>query len=186
MVLPLWRIHRHVGMGGDQLVEALGGERLEEEQGEEIRTARDVLYLALIGEVEPLEGARDLIGDLKERGHAVVLASSGTSQEVEHYLDLLGARELADAWTTADDVEATKPEPDLVQVALEKAGGDDAVMVGDSTWDCEAGKRAGIETLAVRTGGFSDEELLEAGALTVYGSIEELRRALDETPLTRR
>ncbi|HEV7847018.1 MAG TPA: HAD family hydrolase [Thermoleophilaceae bacterium] len=184
VVLPIWRIHRHIGMGGDQLVEALGGERLEEEKGDDIRAAEKVLYSELIGEVEPLEGARELIVDLNERGHAVVLASSAKADEVEHYLDLLDARELADGWTTSADVEATKPEPDLVQAAIEKAGGGEAVMIGDSTWDCEAAKRAGIATVAVLTGGFSEAELRDAGAVAVYQSIDELRESLDETPLT--
>ena len=183
VVLPIWRIHRHIGMGGDQLVEALGGERLENEKGDDIRAAESVLYGELIGEVEPLEGARGLIEDLKERGHAVVLASSAKKHEVEHYLDLLDARELADDWTTSDDVEATKPEPDLVVAAVEKAGGGEAVMVGDSTWDCEAAKRAGLDTIAVLTGGFSEAELREAGAVAVYFSIADLRESLDETPL---
>jgi phosphoglycolate phosphatase-like HAD superfamily hydrolase len=122
--------------------------------------------------------------DLNERGHAVVLASSAKADEVEHYLDLLDARELADGWTTSADVEATKPEPDLVQAAIEKAGGGEAVMIGDSTWDCEAAKRAGIATVAVLTGGFSEAELRDAGAVAVYQSIDELRESLDETPLT--
>jgi len=183
VVLPIWRVHRHIGMGGDQLVEALGGERVEEEKGDDIRAAEKVLYSELIGEVEPLRGARGLIEDLKERGHAVVLASSAKEDEVDHYLDLLDARELADGWTTSADVEATKPEPDLVQAAVEKAGGGEAVMVGDSTWDCEAAKRAGLETIAVLTGGFSEAELREAGATVAYESIERLRESLDETPL---
>jgi HAD superfamily hydrolase (TIGR01549 family) len=183
VVLPIWRIHRHIGMGGDQLVEALGGERLEEEKGDDIRAAEKVLYSELIGEVEPLEGARGLIEDLKEQDHAVVLASSAKEDEVEHYLDLLDARELADDWTTSADVEATKPQPDLVQAAIDKAGGGEAVMVGDSTWDCEAAKRAGIETVAVLTGGFSEAELREAGAVVVFQSIDELRASLGETPL---
>jgi HAD superfamily hydrolase (TIGR01549 family) len=183
VLLPIWRIHRHIGMGGDQLVQALGGEQLEREKGEDIRAAESVLYGELMSEVEPLEGARDLIVDLKKRGHAVVLASSAKEHEVEHYLELLDARELADDWTTSDDVQATKPEPDLVVAAVEKAGGGEAVMVGDSTWDCEAAKRAGLDTVAVLTGGFSKAELLEAGALAVYSSIEELRDSLDETPL---
>ena len=101
VVLPIWRIHRHIGMGGDQLVEALGGEQLENEKGDDIRAAESVLYGELMSEVEPLEGARELIEDLKERGHAVVLASSAKAHEVEHYLDLLDARELADDWTTS-------------------------------------------------------------------------------------
>jgi HAD superfamily hydrolase (TIGR01509 family) len=183
VLLPIWRIHRHIGMGGDQLVGALGGEQLENEKGDDIRAAESVLYGELMSEVEPLEGARELIEDLKGSGHAVVLASSAKEHEVEHYLDLLDARELADDWTTSDDVEATKPEPDLVVAAVEKAGGGEAVMVGDSTWDCEAAKRAGLKTIAVLTGGFSETELRDAGALVVYSSIEDLRESLDETPL---
>ena len=183
IVLPLWRIHRHIGMGGDQVVTALAGEGVEEEQGDDVRAAEKDLYLALIGEVEPFEGARELIVALKERGHSVVLASSAKADEVDHYLDLLGARELADGWTTSADVEATKPEPDLVLAALEKAGGGAAVMVGDTTWDCEAAGRAGVPTLAVRTGGFSEQELRDAGAAAVFESIAELGDCLDETPL---
>jgi len=183
VVLPVWRIHRHIGMGGDQLVTALAGEQVEDEQGEDIRAAEKALYGELIDEVEPLAGARALIEDLKRRGHAVVLASSAKQEEVDHYLDLLDARELVDDWTTSADVEATKPEPDLVQAAVDKAGGGEAVMVGDSVWDCEAAKRAGLATVAVLTGGFSEAELLEAGAVAVYHSIEDLRESLDETPL---
>jgi HAD superfamily hydrolase (TIGR01509 family) len=184
-LLPIWRIHRHIGMGGDQLVESLCGEEVEEAKGDDIRAAEGALYMALIEEVEPLHGARDLIADLKERGHAVVLASSAKENEVDHYLDLLDARDLADDWTSSADVEATKPEPDLVQAAVEKAGADEAVMVGDSTWDCEAAKRAGVQTVAVLTGGFSEAELEDAGAVAVYRSIDELRQSLDETPLCR-
>jgi HAD superfamily hydrolase (TIGR01549 family) len=183
IVLPIWRIHRHIGMGGDQLVEALCDKSVEDEKGDDIRAAEKVLYSELIGEVEPLEGARRLIEDLKAQGHAVVLASSAKEDEVDHYLDLLDARDLADGWTTSADVEATKPEPDLVQAAVQKAGGGEAVMVGDTTWDCEAAKRAGVETVAVLTGGFSEAELRDAGAVAVYLSIEDLRESLGETPL---
>jgi HAD superfamily hydrolase (TIGR01549 family) len=182
-VLPIWRIHRHIGMGGDQLVGSLCGDEVEDEQGDDLRAAEKTLYLQLIEEVEPLAGARDLIVDLKHRGRRVVLASSAKPDEIEHYLDLLDARGLADAWTSSGDVEATKPEPDLVEAALESVGGGEAVMVGDSTWDCEAAARAGVKTLAVLTGGFSEQELCEAGAVAVYSSIEELRRRLSDTPL---
>lgn len=182
-LIPVWRIHRHIGMGGDQLVGALAGEDWEEEHGEDVRTAEKALYLALIEEVEPFEGARELIVDLKEMGSSVVLASSAKENEVDHYLDLLDARELVDAWTTSADVEATKPEPDLVQAAMEKAGGGDAVMVGDATWDVEAAKRAGIQTVAVLTGGFSEAELREAGAVEVFESVEDLRKSVASTPL---
>jgi HAD superfamily hydrolase (TIGR01549 family) len=182
-VLPIWRIHRHIGMGGDQLVASLCGDEVEEQQGDDIRDAEKALYMALIDEVEPLAGARELIVDLQRMGRRIVLASSAKPDEVEHYLDLLDARGLADAWTTAGDVESTKPEPDLVHAALERAGTDAAVMVGDSTWDCEAAQRAGVQTIAVLTGGFSEQELREAGAVAVFRSIEQLRRRLSKTPL---
>jgi HAD superfamily hydrolase (TIGR01549 family) len=182
-VLPIWRIHRHIGMGGDQLVASLCGDEVEDEQGDDIRAAEKTLYLQLIDEVEPLAGARDLIVDLKNRGRRVVLASSAKPDEIEHYLDLLDARGLADAWTSSGDVEATKPAPDLVEAALESVGGGAAVMIGDSTWDCKAAERAGVKTLAVLTGGFSEQELRDAGAVAVFPSIEELRRRLSDTPL---
>ena len=183
IVLPVWRIHRHIGMGGDQLVRALAGEDVDADKGDDIRDSEKQLYSELIGEVEPLEGAAQLIRDLKQRGHAVVLASSAKADEVDHYIDLLGARELADGWTTSEDVDATKPEPDLIEAAVRKSDHHEAVMVGDSTFDCEAAKRAGLETISVLTGGFSEQELREAGAVKVFHSIEELRKSLDETPL---
>jgi HAD superfamily hydrolase (TIGR01549 family) len=180
---PVWRIHRHIGMGGDQLVKSLCGEQVEEEKGDDIRASEKELYMALIDEVVPFSGASELIHGLKQRGHPVVLASSAKPDEVEHYLELLGARDVVDAWTDSGDVEATKPEPDLVHAAIGKAGGGDAVMVGDSTWDCEAAGRAGIQTVAVLTGGFSEAELREAGAVAVFSSIDELRERVSETPL---
>jgi HAD superfamily hydrolase (TIGR01509 family) len=181
-VVPVWRIHRHMGMGGDQLVASLLSAEVEKAEGEDIRAAEKALYLSLIGEVEPLRGARELMQDLRDHGRPVVLASSAKANEVDHYLDLLDARELADGWTTAADVSKTKPEPDLVLAAIEKVGEGPAIMVGDSVWDCEAAKRAGIESIAVLTGGFSEQELLDAGASAVYGSIDELRLRLPETP----
>jgi HAD superfamily hydrolase (TIGR01509 family) len=182
IVLPLWRIHRHVGMGGDQLVGALAGEALDAERGDDIRAAEKELYGELIGEIQPLRGARELIVELERRGSAVVLASSAKEDELDRYLDLLGARELADAWTSSADVEATKPEPDLIHAALVKAGAEGAVLVGDTTWDCEAAAKAGVETIAVLTGGFAEAELREAGAVAVFDSVDDLRRRLDETP----
>jgi HAD superfamily hydrolase (TIGR01509 family) len=183
VVLPVWRIHRHIGMGGDQLIAALTSEAFDEERGDEVRAAEKPLYMSMIEECEPMQGARELIEELKKRGHAVVLASSAKGTEVDHYLNLLDARDLADSWTTSDDVEATKPEPDLVKAAVEKAGGGDAVMVGDTPWDIEAAKRAKVKTIGVLTGGFAESELTDAGAACVFESIAELRDRLDETPL---
>jgi HAD superfamily hydrolase (TIGR01509 family) len=185
LTLQVWRIHRHIGMGGDQLVAALAGDDVEERLGDSIRDAESELYRELIGEVQTMEGSRELIEDLKEAENAVVLASSAKEWEIEHYLELLDARELVDAWTTSDDVEQTKPEPDLVHAALDKvdAGPGDALLIGDTVWDVEAAHRAGVETLAVRTGGFSEQELRDAGAKQVFTSVEELRKSLVETPL---
>jgi HAD superfamily hydrolase (TIGR01509 family) len=182
-IAPLFEIHRLIGMGGDHFVAEIAGEAFEREHGEDARTAEKALYMQLIAEVEPLEGARDLIAHLKDRGHTVILASSAKAAEVDVYLDLLDARELADGWTTSADVEGTKPDPDLIQAAVEKAGGGDAVMIGDSIWDCEAAKRAGIPTVAVLTGGFSEAELREAGAVAVFKTVPDLIEGLGDTPL---
>jgi len=181
--LPVWRIHRHIGMGGDQLVAALAGDDVEADLGDDIRAAEKALYLAEIQSTQPLEGALELIADLAGQGREVVLASSAKAQEVDHYLDLLDARDLVDGWTTSADVEATKPEPDLVEAALAKLGTREAVMVGDTPWDVEAARRAGIETVAVLTGGFSEPELREAGAVAVFDSIVALRAGVAATPL---
>jgi len=185
IVLPIWRVHRHIGMGGDQVVKALTDERTDREQGDEIRASEKELYLEAIEEVEPMEGSRELIEELRRRKHAVVLASSAKEDEVEHYLKLLDATELADAWTTSADVEATKPEPDLVKAALERVDGSAqaAVMVGDTPWDVHAARKAGVPTIAVLTGGFAIEELRESGAVEVFESVAELCAGLDRTPL---
>jgi HAD superfamily hydrolase (TIGR01549 family) len=183
LTLPVWRIHRHIGMGGDQLVAAVAGKRVEDRQGDSIRAAETALYADLIGQVQPFADARRLLELLDGRGHRLVLASSGKPDEVDHYLDLLDAHELVEAWTTSADVQRSKPDPDLVVTAIEKVGGGEAVMVGDSTFDCEAAARVDVATVAVLTGGFSEQELRQAGAGTVFESLTELCEQLDETPL---
>jgi phosphoglycolate phosphatase-like HAD superfamily hydrolase len=97
---------------------------------------------------------------------------------------LLDAHEIVDGWTDSGDVAQTKPEPDLVKAAVEKAGGGPAVMFGDSVWDCEAAKRAGLKTVGVLTGGFSEDELSDAGAVAVFRSLPSLTERLDDTPLS--
>jgi HAD superfamily hydrolase (TIGR01509 family) len=183
--LAIWRIHRHIGMGGDQVVEALTDEQTEREQGDQIREAEKEEYGKLIGEVETMAGSKELIAELKRRGHQVVFASSAKEDEVDHYLDLLEARDIADAWTSSGDVESTKPAPDLVHAALGKLDGrpEEAVLIGDTPWDVKAAEQAGVPTLAVLTGGFAIEELTESGAAGVFQSVDELRDQLDDTPL---
>jgi HAD superfamily hydrolase (TIGR01549 family) len=179
----IWRIHRHIGMGGDQLVGAVAGDEIERDRGDAIREAEGELSMELIEEVQVLDGARELIAELAELADAVVLASSAKEHEVEHYLDLLDARELATAWTTSADVESTKPEPDLVHAALDKADASSGLMIGDTGWDCQAAERAGIPAVAVMTGGFAAAELQEAGATLVFEDLGALRRSLGELPV---
>jgi HAD superfamily hydrolase (TIGR01509 family) len=174
--VQMWKVHRHIGMGGDQILDALIGERAAAADGDAIRETEAGAYGELIGEVGVMEGARELIEKLHDEGSTVILASSAKEEEVDHYLDLLDARELVDGWTTSADVESTKPDPDLVHAALAKTGNEDpSVMVGDSVWDVKAAKAAGIPTLAVLTGGFSESELREAGAAQVVEAIGDLR-----------
>ena len=185
ITLPLWRIHRHIGMGGDQVITALAGEEVEDRNGDAIRDAWLEEYDPMLKEVSPFEGARELLAEVRRRGFRLVLASSGKAHQVDYYLDLLEARRLADAWTTSNDVEHTKPAPDLVQVAVDKVDSGSAVVIGDSTWDFVAAGKLGVPSLAVRTGGFSPEELTEAGAAKVYETLTELRDDLDNTVLAR-
>jgi HAD superfamily hydrolase (TIGR01549 family) len=180
----MWKVHRHIGMGGDQIVAALIGEEAADRDGEAIRAAEAEAYEGLIEEVEPMEGARRLLEQIRELEEvSVVLASSAKQHEVDRYLDLLDARELVDSWTTSADVEKTKPAADLVHAALEKSGTEGgALMVGDSVWDVRAASAAGVPTLAVLTGGFSVDELREAGAVEVieaFAEIDEPRRVVE-------
>ena len=181
--VEVWRVHRRIGMGGDQIVASLFDEAAEARHGDALREAEKEIYGEMIDEVRPLPGARALVETLKERGHEIVLASSAKQEELDHYLDLLEVRELVDAWTSSADVEATKPAPDIVEVARGKLKAEKAVMVGDSTWDAEAAARAGVPTVGLLTGGYSEAELRDSGADPVFSSLDELRTGLDRTPL---
>jgi HAD superfamily hydrolase (TIGR01549 family) len=175
----IWRIHRAIGMGGDQLVAAVAGDEVEKQHGDDLRSAWTEEFAVFLPQVQPFDGARPLLEEVKRRKLSLVLASSGEPEHVEHYLDLIGGRELADGWTTSADAEETKPAPDLIQTAMGKMDTSSAVMIGDSVWDAEAAERAGIGTYAVRTGGFSVEELTDAGAKKVYDSLGDLHADLD-------
>jgi HAD superfamily hydrolase (TIGR01549 family) len=183
IVVPLWQIHRAIGMGGDRLVAHVAGDGVEGAIGDDIRSAWERSFDALIDEVRPFPAAHDVLGEVKERGFRLVLASSGKSKHVDVFLDLIGARELADDWTTSDDAERSKPAPDLVKIALSRVGGGSAVMVGDSTWDAVAAGRAGVPAIGVLNGGFSESELREAGAVDVFHSLADFQAALDDTLL---
>jgi HAD superfamily hydrolase (TIGR01509 family) len=165
------------------MVARVAGDDAERRLGDAVRETEGDRYTELLPEVRVLPGAREFLADLSGRGVAVVLASSAKQEEVDVYVDMLGAREFA-AWTTSADVDRTKPAPDLVEAALERAGTRDALVIGDTTWDVLAALRAGIRAIGVLSGGFAAAELSEAGAIEVYESVMELHGRIDESVLT--
>jgi HAD superfamily hydrolase (TIGR01549 family) len=180
--VPNWVIHRHVGMGGDQLVAAVAGDDVERELGDRIRDGHTEAFEPYFKEIEAFPDARQFLEELKRRGHRIALATSAKGSELERYLELLGAEEIVDGWTKADDVERTKPHPDLLHEAMEIVG-EPAVLIGDSVYDAEAAKRAGVPMIGLLTGGFGEAELRDAGVVQVFRSLEELLGAYDSTPL---
>ncbi|GAA4812527.1 HAD family hydrolase [Actinomycetospora chlora] len=185
VTVPVWNIHRAIGMGGDQLVGAVAGDDVEREHGDDIRAAWTEQADAMLDEFSALPGAHALLQAIRDAGFGLVMASSGKPHHVERYAELIDAGDLPQAWVSSGDVEQTKPAPDLLAVAMERVGAERAVVVGDSVWDCRAAERLGLPSVAVRTGGFSNEELREAGATSVYESVDELTKdvhSLDPRP----
>lgn len=176
-------LHHLVGMGGDQLVTAAAGEEVERRHGDGLRQAEAAAFREMVDEVTVLPGARLLLETLAERARSVVLSSSAKPEEAERYIDLLDVRDLVDGWTTSEDVDATKPSPDLIRAGLERAGDGPALMVGDSTWDCRAAAAAGVPTVTVLTGGYCRAELLDAGAVAVFDTPEEAAGGIVERDL---
>lgn len=175
----IWQIHRALGMGGDLLVAHVAGDEVERRHGDDLRAAWEQEVEPMLCGITPLPGATQLLRSVKKLDLRLVLASSGKKEQVETFLDLLDARSVADAWTTADDADQSKPAPDLIEVALRRVGGRRALVVGDTTWDAIAAQRAGQPEVAVLTGGFSEQELREAGASEVFHSLDDLREALE-------
>ncbi|WP_131105669.1 HAD family hydrolase [Ornithinimicrobium sufpigmenti] len=168
---PMWQLHRAIGMGGDKLVAAVAGDGAEQEHGDALREAWEEEYAELLPEVRLLPGARDLVLALADRGLTVVLASSGKEQFTQHVLDLLDLPEGAlAAQASSDEAEESKPEPDVLEVALDKVGEGSALLVGDTPYDVAAAAKVGAPCAAVLTGGFGDEELSRAGAVIVVDS----------------
>ena len=171
----LWRIHRTIGMGGDKLVAEVAGDDVEEGHGDDLRDAWREEYLEIRAEVRPLRGAADMIRAVSDAGMRVALASSGDPEFAREAVDLLQVGDRVEVLTTSEDADATKPEPDLVGVTLDRLGGvERAVFVGDTPYDVEAARRAGLGCIALLTGGFGEAELADAGAATVAGSPADL------------
>ncbi|ONI90895.1 HAD family hydrolase [Saccharothrix sp. ALI-22-I] len=182
ITVPTWRLHRAIGMGGDKLVTAVAGEHVEREHGDDLRTAWEAAFEPMLAEIRPLEGAHRLVAAALEHQFTVVLASSGKRHHVDHYLKLIDASGVPS--TSADDVEESKPAPDLIEVALRRVNATGrAVVIGDSVWDCDAARRTGLPVVCLRTGGFGEAELREHGASAVYEELDELRADLTDLPM---
>ena len=180
VAVPVWRIHRAIGMGGDKLVGAVAGDDVEVAHGDEVRDRWEKAYDELIDETRLLPGAQELLSALRRRGLAVALASSSIPAHAQHAFDLLDAERLADTATTAEDAEESKPDPELIDEALSRLGTRHACVVGDSVYDVKAARRAGVPAYGVLTGGYGRAELLDAGARGVYEDLDDLLARLDE------
>lgn len=182
---PREMIHAHVGKGGDNLVPSLLPD-LDEAEQQRLADGHGPLYRGeYMGQVKPFPGARDLLRKAHDGGFAVALATSANRAELNHYVELLGARDLIDITTDKDDVDSTKPSPDIFAAAAGKAGAepDEALAIGDTPYDVLAAKRAGIGTIALLSGGFAEEDLRAAGAIAVYRDAADLLANWDSSPI---
>jgi HAD superfamily hydrolase (TIGR01549 family) len=178
--VPVWKLHRHIGMGGDRLIPAVSSEEVAESLGDQLTEAHTKAYDELMGETRLLPGARELLDGLRDAGLEVVLASSSQPQHARHPLELLQADQRTDAWTTSEDASESKPDPELLSAALERVDGSRAVMIGDAVWDVRAAAEVHIPTIGLLSGGFGDAELRDAGAVAVYDDPADLLTHLDE------
>lgn len=174
-----WRIHRHVGMGGDRLVAAVADDDVEESSGDRIREIWEQEYDAIIDDATLLTGARELLAGLRDRGLRIALASSSIPKHAQRAFDLLDADRYADLTTTSEDAEESKPDAELVEIALDRLGTREACMVGDAVWDVIAASRADLATIGLCCGGYGRQELLDAGAVEVYRGPDDLVAHLD-------
>jgi HAD superfamily hydrolase (TIGR01549 family) len=184
--VAVWRIHRSIGMGGDRLVGEVAGDDVERRLGDELRDAWKANYDRDYRDVvRPFAGAAELVRELRGRGWRVALASSGKPDHTQRAIRLLGIADDVDAVTTGDDAESSKPAPDILEVALRRAGGHAGICVGDSPYDAKAAAALGAPCIGVLTGGFSRAELEEAGAVEVAENVRELADSLDATLLAK-
>lgn len=178
--IPCWRLQSHIGMGGDRLVAAVAGDQVERDLGDRIREAWEKEYDAMLDQPVLLPGARELMDALRQRGVRVVLASSAIPRHAERVLTMLDAAERADASLTSEDTEQSKPDPELIEKAMASVDATCSIMVGDSVWDVEAANRAGIRTIGVLSGGYSEDALRAAGASWVFEDPADVLAHLDQ------
>jgi len=181
-IVPMSTLHRTIGQGADRLVQTVLGR----EDGA-VSAAHSDFYGPFLHRLEPFPGAADLLRATKKAGLAVVLASSASAEEADHLTDAIDADDAVDAVTHKDDVEESKPDPDIVETALRKGDidRDAAVLVGDTVWDVEAARKAHVDCVAVLSGGISEGDLRDAGAVAVYRDVQHLLDELDSSPIGR-
>lgn len=179
-----WRVHRAIGMDSSKLLETLLGDDAER-LGDDVKERHQVHYAAQRERMRRFAGSQELLHELAGRGLQVVLATSAPQEEYDMIIEVLDPGDSVSEVTTAEDVEAAKPAPDVIEVALQKAGvrPEDAVMVGDAAWDAQSCVKAGVRCIGVLSGGYGASELRDAGAVAVYDDVAELLRRLDESPV---
>lgn len=180
LVLPMARLHRLVGMGADQLVQALLGHASPELAESHSRHAAP-----FFDEMVAFDGAGELVTATGRLGLVVALATSARASEVKRLGEIVGIDTEAVEVVSSESVDASKPAPDIFSVALDRSGvpAQRTIAVGDTRWDVEAAGRAGVACIAVTTGGWSEAELIEAGAVRVYGSVREVLDDLEGGPI---
>lgn len=183
------QVRAQIGKGGDQLipvfVNAADLDRLEPEID---RFRGDLYARKYLPQVKPFPGVRPLFERLRADGRRIVLASSGKSHEVEHAREIAGIADLVDAQTTADDVERSKPSPDIFRAALGKISPispQAAIAVGDTPYDAQAAGGAGVATVGLLCGGFPDAVLKDAGCIAVFADVQALLDGYEASPLAR-
>lgn len=179
-----WRIHRSIGMDGTTLVKTLATDA-DEDAREQAKDLHSRYYKELAPHLRRLPGARELLEAVHKLEVQVVLATSAPEDELSLLREVLDSDHLISAVTSSEDVDTAKPKPDIIEIALKRAGVTPAhaVFVGDTVWDVEACNRAGVDSIAVLSGGVSRGELEKAGAQRVFEHPLELCQHLDDTPI---
>lgn len=178
------RVRRCIGMGADKLLPEVSDIHEDDTRGEQISRRRgEIFRREWLPRLKPQRDAARLLAALKDRGFTLVAASSAKRQELQPLLEIAGGAWLMDEQTSSDDADASKPEPDIIHAALERARArpSEAVMIGDTPYDIEAASRAGVGTIAFRCGGWSDEHLRDA--IAIYDGPWDLLARLDRSPV---
>ncbi|MDP7701655.1 HAD family hydrolase [Mycobacterium sp. TY815] len=177
-----WRIHRSIGMDGSTLVKSLSDNAPEDTQ-KQLKELHSRYYREVASLLHPLPGARALLRRVADLGLKVVLATSAPDDELKLLRKVLDCDELVAAVTSSADVDTAKPKPDIIEVALDRAGvtAERAVFVGDAIWDAEACARAKLSCIGVLSGGVSAAELQDAGAAQVFENAEKLLANIEQT-----